>query len=155
MILKAIGTGKVFGNIHEVLYAHEMGHIDLQAAIKARINGKVQETSVGRAILSDIVPKGVPFETVNRVMNKKALADLIDKSFRLAGGKATVILADKLMELGFKYSTRAGISICVDDMLIPAAKEDLLREAEGVPQVQRQRVRLVALPPLLVAQAQH
>ncbi|MAV91908.1 MAG: DNA-directed RNA polymerase subunit beta' [Bdellovibrionaceae bacterium] len=126
----AKGTGKVFGNIHEVLYAHEMGHIDLQAAIKARINGKVQETSVGRAILSDIVPKGVPFETVNRVMNKKALADLIDKSFRLAGGKATVILADKLMELGFKYSTRAGISICVDDMLIPAAKEDLLREAE-------------------------
>jgi len=126
----AKGTGKVFGNTHEVLYALEMGHIDIQAAIKCRLNGKTQETSAGRAILSDIVPKEVPFETVNRVMNKKALAELIDKSFRLAGGKATVILADKLMELGFKYSTKAGISICLDDMLIPAAKEDLLREAE-------------------------
>ncbi len=126
----AKGTGRVFGNVQELLYAHEMGHVDLQAAIKCRIHGKVQETSVGRAILSDIVPKEVPFETVNRVMNKKALAEIIDKSFRLAGAKATVILADKLMELGFKYSTKAGISICLDDMLIPASKADLLKEAE-------------------------
>lgn len=135
----AKGTGRVFGNIQEVLYAHDMGHIDLQAAIKCRINGKIQETSVGRAILSDIVPKEVPFETINRVMNKKALAELIDRAFRLAGGKATVILADKLMELGFKYSTKAGISICLDDMLIPASKETLLKEAEA--QVQEIRAQ--------------
>ena len=135
----AKGTGHVFGTIQEVLYAQDMKYVDLQAAIKCRIHGKVQETSVGRAILSDIVPKEVPFETVNRVMNKKALAELIDKSFRLAGGKATVILADKLMELGFKYSTKAGISICLDDMLIPASKEKLLQEAEA--QVQEIRTQ--------------
>jgi DNA-directed RNA polymerase subunit beta' len=126
----AKGTKKAFPNVQSVLYAHELGHVDLQAAIKCRINGKTEETSVGRAILSDIVPHEVPFETINRVMNKKALADLIDRSFRRAGAKSTVILADKLMELGFKYSTRAGISICVDDLYIPATKEKLLKEAE-------------------------
>jgi len=127
----AKGTKKSFQNVQSVLYAHEMGHVDLQAAIKCRINGKTQETSVGRAILSDIVPHEVPFETINRVMNKKALADLIDRSFRMAGAKSTVILADKLMELGFKYSTRAGISICVDDLYIPATKAKLLQDAEN------------------------
>jgi DNA-directed RNA polymerase subunit beta' len=126
----AKGTRKSFPNVQSVLYAHELGHVDLQAAIKCRINGKTEETSVGRSILSDIVPHEVPFETINRVMNKKALADLIDRAFRKAGAKATVILADKLMELGFKYSTRAGISICVDDLYIPATKEKLLKEAE-------------------------
>jgi DNA-directed RNA polymerase subunit beta' len=127
----AKGTGKVFPSVQEVLYAHDLGHVDLQATIRCRINGKLQETSVGRAILSDIVPQEVPFEAINRVMNKKALADLIDRSFRMAGAKNTVILADKLMELGFKYSTKAGISICVDDLFIPASKESSLRDAEA------------------------
>lgn len=124
------GTGKVFGNVQEVVYAYETGKVDLQAAIKCRIHGKLQSTSVGRSILGDICPQEVPFEYVNRVMNKKALAELIDRSFRLAGAKATVILADQLMMLGFKYSTVAGISICLDDMVIPPSKEQLLREAE-------------------------
>src|SRR5581483_6240554 len=95
-----------------------------------RINGKLEKTSVGRSILSDIVPHEVPFETVNRVMNKKGLADLIDRTFRLAGAKATVLLADRLMELGFKYSTQAGISICVDDLVIPKQKVPFLKDAE-------------------------
>lgn len=126
----AKGAGRVFGNIQEILYAYENGHIDLQAEIRCRINGKLQQTSVGRAILADIVPHEVPFETVNRVMNKKGLADLIDKTFRIAGAKATVILADKLMELGFKYSTAGGVSICVDDLVIPAVKKNLITDAE-------------------------
>lgn len=125
----AKGTGRKFGSVQEILYAYDNGHIDLQAAIKCRINGKLEDTSVGRAILSDIVPPEVPFETVNKVMNKKGLADLIDRTFRLAGAKATVILADKLMELGFKYSTQAGISICVDDLHIPKQKVAMLAEA--------------------------
>ncbi|MGE3757147.1 MAG: DNA-directed RNA polymerase subunit beta', partial [Pseudobdellovibrionaceae bacterium] len=127
----AKGTKRVFGSIQEILYAYENGHIDLQAAIKCRINGKLEETSVGRAILSDIVPVEVPFEIVNKVMNKKGMADLIDRTFRMAGAKATVILADKLMELGFKYSTQAGISICVDDLHIPKQKAPLLNDASN------------------------
>ncbi len=127
----AKGTGRVFGGVQEILYAYDNGHVDLQAAIKARINGKLEETSVGRAILADIVPQEVPFETVNKVMNKKGMADLIDRTFRLAGAKATVILADRLMELGFKYSTQAGISICVDDLHIPKQKPAMLAEASN------------------------
>lgn len=135
----AKGTKKVFGSVQEVLYAFEMGHLDLQAAIRCRIQGKMHDTSVGRAILSDIVPIEVPMESVNRVMNKKALADLIDKSFRRAGAKSTVILADKLMSLGFRFSTMAGISICLDDLYIPEAKERLLKESEKAVQEIRQQ----------------
>ncbi len=135
----AKGTGRIFSSVEEVVYAYETGHIDLQAPIKVRIHGKLQDTSVGRAILSDIVPPQVPFSTVNLVMTKKQLAALIDNSFRLAGAKACCILADKLMQLGFRYSTAAGISICVDDMVIPESKSKLLAEAEGqVQEIQQQ-----------------
>ena len=127
----ALGTGKVFGNLDEVLYAFDAGVVELQSQIKARLRGKVEETSVGRAILADIVPREVPLEYFNKVMNKKAIAELIDVSFRRAGAKATVILADKLMTLGFKYSTLAGISICVDDLLSPASKGQLIQDAEN------------------------
>ncbi|MGE0761833.1 MAG: DNA-directed RNA polymerase subunit beta' [Bdellovibrionales bacterium] len=135
----AKGTGRIFPSSEDVLFAFETGHVDLQAAIKCRIKGKTQETSVGRAIFSDIVPDGVPFEAVNRVMNKKALAELVDKSFRLAGAKATVILADKLMSLGFRYSTLAGISICLDDLSIPAQKIPLIKDSEKQVQEIRQQ----------------
>lgn len=126
----AKGSNRIFGSVQEVLYAYDMGHVDIQASIKCRINGKLETTSVGRAILSDIVPHEVVFETVNKVMNKKGMADLIDRTFRVAGAKATVLLADKLMEFGFKYSTQAGISICVDDLHIPKQKSNLLSDAE-------------------------
>ncbi len=135
----AKGTGRLFSSIPEVLYAYETGHVDLQAMCKIRINGKVEETTVGRAILSDIVPDDVPFSFVNTTMTKKQLAVLIDITFRLAGAKATVMLADRLMEYGFKYSTTAGISICIDDMAIPESKERLLGEAEAqVQEIQQQ-----------------
>ena len=126
----AEGTGRIFSNVQQVVYAYEMDLVDLQAAIKVRINGRLEETSVGRALMADIVPDGVPFDIVNKVMDKRSLANFIDVSFRLAGAKATVILADKLMQLGFKYSTMAGISICVDDLVIPDEKRTLLESAE-------------------------
>ncbi|MEQ1876869.1 MAG: DNA-directed RNA polymerase subunit beta', partial [Bdellovibrionia bacterium] len=127
----AKGTGKIFSGIDEAIYAYDTGAVDLQAAVKVRINGKLQDTSVGRAILSDIVPPEVPFEVANQVMTKKQLASLIDQSFRKAGGKATVILADKIMQLGFRFSTRAGISICLDDMNIPKSKDTLINQTES------------------------
>ncbi|MFN7610933.1 MAG: DNA-directed RNA polymerase subunit beta', partial [bacterium] len=124
------GSGKVFSSVLEAEYAYEAGLVDLQANVKVRINGKVRETTVGRAILSSIVPKEVPFEEINQVMSKKTIAHLMDKTFRLAGAKSTCILADKIMEMGFKFSTRAGISICIDDMVIPETKTKLLGDAE-------------------------
>lgn len=135
----AKGTGRVFANVQEAQYAYESGLVDLQASCKVRINGKLRETTVGRAILSDIVPREVPFEDVNVVMNKKQLAALIDKTFRLAGAKATCILADRIMEYGFRFSTLAGMSICVDDMIIPEAKKTLIADAEKqVAEIQQQ-----------------
>ncbi len=135
----AKGTGRIFSSVQEAQYAYEMGFVDIQAACKVRINGKLQDTSVGRAIFTSVVPREVPFSETNIVMNKKSIAGLIDKTFRLAGAKATCILADKIMELGFKYSTVAGLSICVDDMIIPASKASMIKDAEKqVQEIQQQ-----------------
>jgi DNA-directed RNA polymerase subunit beta' len=135
----AKGTGKIFASVQEAQYAYETGVVDLQSTCKVRINGKLEETTVGRAILSDNVPREVPFNEVNLVMNKKQIAALIDKTFRLAGAKATCILADKIMELGFKFSTAAGMSIAIDDMVIPAAKATMIADAEKqVQEIQQQ-----------------
>lgn len=135
----AIGTGKTFGSVPEAQYAFEAGIIDLQAACRVRIHGKLRDTSIGRAILSDVVPREVPFEEINVVMNKKQIAALIDKTFRLAGAKATCLLADRIMELGFKYSTQAGMSIAIDDMVIPPSKKLLIADAEKqVQEIQQQ-----------------
>lgn len=135
----AKGTGRNFSSVAAAQFAYEQGLVDLQAQCKVRIQGVVRETTVGRALLSDVVPREVPFEDYNVVMNKKAIAQLIDKTFRLAGGKATCILADKIMELGFNFSTAAGLSICIDDMVIPENKTKLLKEAEAqVTEIQTQ-----------------
>ena len=81
------------------------------------------ETTTGRILLRDIVPHDIPFDFINQVMDKKALGELIDQTYRALGNKATVILADRLRSLGYQHATRAGISICVDDMLVPPDKE--------------------------------
>ncbi len=128
----AKGTGRTFASTSEVIFAFESGTVDLQAACKVRIHGQLRETSVGRSLLSDIIPKEVPFNEVNQTMTKKQIAKLIDKCFRLAGAKATAIMADQLMTMGFHYSTKAGISICLDDMVIPDTKNQLLDDADNL-----------------------
>jgi len=135
----AHGTGKVFASVEEVISAYEHGSVDLQAAIKVRARGFLHETSVGRAMLSDILPEQVPFKEINVVLTKKQIATLIDRSFRIAGAKAACILADKLMEYGFKYSTLAGLSISINDMIIPESKTQQLKDADSqVSEIQKQ-----------------
>ncbi len=123
------GEGKRFASPEEVHMALEENVINLHAKIKVYIRGNLESTTAGRVILSEIVPEEVPFHLINRTMDKKALAELVDRCYRLAGNKKTVILADKLMLLGFENAKRAGISICIDDMVIPERKEDLLRDS--------------------------
>ena len=109
--------------------AFDHGELDLQAAIKVRIDGQLVETTVGRVLLYEIVPKRLPFKLVNRVMGKKQLGDLIDSCYRAFGQKETVLLADRLRHLGYSNSTKAGVSICVDDLIIPKRKGELLEQA--------------------------
>jgi len=125
----ARGEGKVFANPTEVAFAHDSGIVDLQAKVKCRIEGKIVETTVGRALLSEIVPTEIPFAEYNKILGKKDLAELIDRCFRLSGNKKTVLLADHLMQTGFKQATRAGISISVHDMKMPKEKGPLLDKA--------------------------
>ena len=125
----AKGKGKIFSNFEEVRIAHDANEVDLHAPIKVRMDGHLVETTVGRVILREIIPEEIPFELVNKVMEKGELANLIDYSYRHAGEKKTVILADRLKNLGYQYATSAGVSICIDDMLIPSNKEKLLAEA--------------------------
>ncbi len=125
----------VFSSIAEVRMAHDHKEVHLQAAIKLRMdNGEggthMVDTTVGRALLKDICPPEVPFEAINRIMGKKQLAELIDLVYREAGQKATVLLADALRTTGYTFATRAGISVCIDDMVIPPSKEVLLGEAQ-------------------------
>ncbi len=123
------GEGKMFSGPHEVQYALDNGVVTLQSRIKCRIHGKMMETTVGRALLSEIVPEELPFESYNKVLGKKDLAELIDQCYRLTGNKKTVLLADHLMQTGFKQAMRAGISISVNDMLMPPEKKEFLEKA--------------------------
>jgi DNA-directed RNA polymerase subunit beta' len=114
----------------EVRMAYDHGELDLQAAIKVRISGELLATTVGRVLLFEMLPSGLPFKLVNRVMGKKQLGDLIDTCYRLFGQKETVLLADKLRSLGYGYATKAGVSICVSDLQIPRRKQELLEHAQ-------------------------
>ncbi|OGQ48579.1 MAG: DNA-directed RNA polymerase subunit beta', partial [Deltaproteobacteria bacterium RIFCSPLOWO2_02_FULL_46_8] len=125
----AKGEGKLFASPEEVRIAFDAGVVDLQSKIRCRINGKIFDTTTGRVLLNEVMPSVIGFEMINKVMDKKAIADLIDQCYRLCRDKETVLLADGLRSLGFKYSTKAGISICLDDMLIPADKQKLLDKA--------------------------
>ncbi|MBU0674140.1 MAG: DNA-directed RNA polymerase subunit beta' [Proteobacteria bacterium] len=128
--LLAMGEGKCFSSIDEARIAYEYGEVHLQAKIRVRIDGKLVETTVGRVLVGELLPEKVPFSMVNQVLNKKGLAKLIDHTYRHCGSKATVILADRLKDLGYEQSTMAGISICINDMMIPVSKDDILAKAE-------------------------
>ncbi len=125
----AIGAGKIFASPKEVRAAWDHQAVDLHAPVKVRMNGKIVDTTVGRIILGEVVPPQIPFDHINKVMDKKAIANLVDYCYRMAGNKETVLLADRLKNIGFEYATRAGISISIDDMKIPAGKGKLLDEA--------------------------
>ncbi len=140
-----IGTDKVFASVEEVRMAYDAGEADLQASIKVRMSPVLGapvervKTTVGRVLLREVVPNLIDFKHVNKVMGKKQVADLIDISFRFAGNKETVILADKIKETGFRYSSLAGVSICLDDMEIPTTKEARIKvSAEEVKDIQQQ-----------------
>src|SRR5574343_488169 len=103
------------------------------AAVDGEWNEKIVrvETTVGRAILSKILPKGLPFKAIDRALKKKEISKLIDESFRRCGLKETVVFADKLMQNGYALATRAGISFCSDDMKVPAQKYEIIAAAEA------------------------
>ena len=139
----ARGTGMVFADIAEVHRAFQCGAVDLHARIKARIRDvvfsddgdtveRIQlcDTTVGRALLSEIMPPGLSFDLVNRLMNKKAISSLINACYRKVGLKETVVFADQLMYTGFSYATRSGVSIGVEDMAVPSEKKSILGTAE-------------------------
>jgi len=146
------GEGMVFADVDEVHRAYDSGAAHLQAKVKARIKEVVfneagelvdkftiVDTTVGRAILSEIIPAGIPYELVNQDLGKKAISNLINSCYRQVGLKETVIFADQLMYTGFRYSTVSGISICIDDMVIPEEKQDLLAGADAeVKEIQQQ-----------------
>ena len=137
------GEGSMFANIAEVSRAYESREVDLQAKVIVRLkefhkdeSGELVEklvrhdTTVGRALLSEVLPAGLPFNLINKALKKKEISKLINASFRQCGLRDTVIMADNLMYTGFTYATRAGISICIDDMLMPPQKADLIGAAE-------------------------
>jgi DNA-directed RNA polymerase subunit beta' len=136
------GEGMFFADVAEVQRAYDNKETTLQTRITVRLpewsrdaQGEwvagVQrvETTVGRALLSEILPKGLPFSVLNRALKKKEISRLINQSFRRCGLRDTVIFADKLMQSGFRLATRGGISIAMGDMLIPKGKADILAEA--------------------------
>ncbi|MBW1732026.1 MAG: DNA-directed RNA polymerase subunit beta' [Deltaproteobacteria bacterium] len=124
------GEGKIFSGPEEVRIAYDAGELDLHAGIKVRIKGKLYDTTTGRVILSELLPEQLPFDLVNKVMTKKELRILINEAYRRAGIKATVILADRLKDLGYKYATLSGISIAMKDMVVPKKKDEILERAE-------------------------
>jgi DNA-directed RNA polymerase beta' subunit len=94
------------------------------------MNGKIEETTVGRVLFSDVLPESMSFSSVNKEMNKKELAKLIDECYRKLGLRRTVVLIDDLKEIGFKFAMRAGISICISDMHIPSKKQKFIDQAQ-------------------------
>ena len=125
----AKGEGKVFSSLTEVRAAYDSGILEEHAKIKVRVNGELVDTTVGRVILSEILPSKIPFSAVNKLMKKKELTKLIDISFRETGHRETVVFLDRLKEIGFKYATKSGLSICIDDLHIPSRKAEIIEDA--------------------------
>ncbi|TMG95585.1 MAG: DNA-directed RNA polymerase subunit beta' [Betaproteobacteria bacterium] len=145
----AAGEGANFSDVAEVARAYETRQAELHARIKVRIrevevrnggpDGKTEkiekinryETTVGRALLSEILPPGLPFSYINKPLKKKEISRIINASFRRCGLRETVIFADRLMQAGYSLATRGGISFAADDMLVPAEKHQIIAEAES------------------------
>jgi DNA-directed RNA polymerase subunit beta' len=149
----AKGEGMAFGDVAEVHRAYESRNIDLQAKVKVRLseyirdassgklvqNIRVVDTTAGRALLSEILPHGLSFDAINQDMTKKIISATINACYRTVGLKETVVFADQLMYMGFQYATRSGVSIGVDDMVVPQQKTKILAAADKeVKEIQEQ-----------------
>ena len=139
----ARGDGMMFSDVKEVHRAYAGGHAELHTRITVRINetrkdeegnkhreSRRVETTVGRALLSEILPNGLSFDLINQPLKKKAISRLINECYRNVGLKETVIFADQLMYTGFSYATRSAVSFCSNDMVIPEEKTEILKRAE-------------------------
>jgi DNA-directed RNA polymerase subunit beta' len=124
------GEGMTFSDPEEVRRALDADAVRLHAKVRVRIGGELKDTTVGRVILYDIIPQEISFDVINKVMNKKELANLIDNCYRSCGAKTAVLLADQLKDLGFKYATSSGASIAIHDMVIPENKKDIVALAD-------------------------
>jgi DNA-directed RNA polymerase subunit beta' len=149
------GEGLIFSDTGEVQRALDAGEVELAAKITVRMtewtknketgefvpSTSLVETTAGRALLSEILPKGLPFSNMNKALKKKEISKLINVSFRKCGLKETVVFADKLLQNGFRLATRAGISIAIDDMLVPPQKAGIIERSEKeVKEIEQQYV---------------
>ncbi len=141
--INAKGEGMAFSDVAEAKRAYESGYADLQAQVKVRIREvikgddgsmteemRVVDTTIGRTIVYEIVPDGLPFSLVDQAMGKRAISSLINACYRRLGLKDTVVFADQLMYMGFRYATRAAVSFCSNDMVVPEEKGEILARAE-------------------------
>ncbi|MET0050190.1 MAG: DNA-directed RNA polymerase subunit beta', partial [Candidatus Thiodiazotropha sp.] len=142
--VNAKGEGSAFSDSKEAKRAYESGNADIQARVKVRIREKVLDTegqmtesirivdtTIGRCLVFDIVPDGLPFSLIDQPMGKKVISNLINACYRRLGLKDTVIFADQLMYMGFRYATRAAVSFCSNDMVVPDEKGEILARAEA------------------------
>ena len=150
--INAKGEGMDFADIDEARRAYETGAVELHAKVRVRVPihetgedgeitevAKLVETTVGRALLSTLLPRGLSFDVINRDMTKKAISNTINQCYRDLGLKKTVVFADRLMYTGFRFATMSGVSIGVNDMVVPDSKESILAEAEAeVKEIQEQ-----------------
>ncbi|HFL8794727.1 MAG TPA: DNA-directed RNA polymerase subunit beta' [Candidatus Azosocius sp. HAIN] len=147
--INSLGERMCFSDVLEVRRAYEEGYIDLHAKIKVKLEkfffkddknlNCIVNTTVGRVLLSEILPKGMNFDIINKTMTKKMISPLINMCYRDFGLNATVLLADQLMYVGFLYATKSGISICIDDLIIPSKKKEYIVKAElEVKEIERQ-----------------
>jgi DNA-directed RNA polymerase subunit beta' len=142
--INAKGEGTVFKDPKEAEKAYRSGNAELHARVKVRISETISteegdaveqvsivETTVGRAILSLILPKGMPFELINQALGKKQISGLLNECYRRLGLKDTVIFADQVMYTGFHYAMKSGVSIGIDDLVIPPVKAEIIESAEA------------------------
>ena len=149
------GEGMVFADVGEVQRALDAGMVELTTKVSVRLtewnkdrnsgefvpSTSLVDTTVGRALLSEILPKGLAFSNINKALKKKEISKLINASFRKCGLKETVVFADKLLQNGFRLATKAGISIAIDDMLVPPQKAEIIGRAEReVKEIEQQYV---------------
>jgi DNA-directed RNA polymerase subunit beta' len=127
----ARGYDKVFSSKEEAQFAYHTNNLHLQAPIKIRLNGQLIETTVGRTFVYDVTPKSLGYDAINKILNKKELAKLIDLAYRKSTEKETVMFADAIMKMGYEYATKAGISINIKDMVIPKEKPQIIDTAQA------------------------